>query len=59
MIGVTLCYKWIPWAMFVGLWSVSRAPIREAIMPRALSPGGMVSEKGQSFSIHNASSGLI
>ena len=59
MIGITLRYKLIPWKIFVGLGSVSRAPTREAIMLRALSPWGMVSEKGVSFSLHNISGGLI
>jgi len=59
MIGVKLRCKLIPWAMLVGLGSVSRAPTREVIMPRALSPWGMVSEKGVSFSLHNISGGLI
>jgi len=39
--------------------SGARPPIREAIMPRSLSSYRMVSETGGSFSLHNASSGLI
>ena len=46
MIGVTLGCKLIPRAMLVGLGSVSRAPTREAIMPRALSPLGDGERKG-------------
>ena len=58
MIGVTLRYKWIPCAMFVG-------PGLEPVLPSGrlscLAPSllGMVSEKGESFSFHNASNGRI
>ena len=53
MIGVKLRCKLIPWAMLVGLGSVSRAPTREAIMPRALSSLGNGERKGGVVFLHN------
>jgi len=58
MIGVTLRYKWIPWAMFVG-------PGLEPVLPSGrlsclvLSPLGGGERKGKSFFFHNASNGPI
>jgi hypothetical protein len=49
MIGVALRFKWIPWAMFVGLGPEPVFPIREAIIPRSLSPSGDGERKWESF----------
>ncbi len=59
MIGVTLRYKWIIWAMFVGLGLEPVLPSgrHHASLPPTLYR--MVSEMGGSFSLNNASGGLI
>ncbi len=36
MIGVTLRYTWISWAMIMGPWSGARPPIREAIVKKCM-----------------------
>lgn len=59
MIGVTLRCKLIPREMFVGLGLCPVLPPGRVSCLAPSPPWGMVSEKGESFSFHNASGGLI
>jgi hypothetical protein len=53
MIRETLRYKWITKNLYGP--GLKLSSIREAILHRSLSPSGMVRERGESFSLYNAS----